>query len=406
MFSIHPLSRFESGQTAIRRPKQILEFCFDGDHKLLPLSDECLRYYYPPVFDAPWVSQGTRSRMNLSTGFDNWIKADESIDWHLDGLLQTIQAHEEALLAQGKPVNEVRVNADVVAWRGILTKIMTAQYDFFADFELNATCFQDTIYLELNHTHKDVVEQQSNNRQRQARAKPASDHSITPEMMQYWGYKFEALSTLPRPWGECSREEIESRDREIVNINTQYCSVVRTGIGNTSLILAGEVDCVLGSKPSDPTLPIPWVELKTSATQMHQNPNSVRKWENKLLRIWTQSFLIGVPKVVVGFRSPTGDLESLQELDTQKIPGQVSRGQKSWDGNVCISMTASFLEWLKESLLGKDGVWRVKLARNAKQIELFQIEETGTGRVIEPGFKAHRERLLAAEIAQKLGSST
>lgn len=187
---------------------------------------------------------------------------------------------------------------------------------------------------------------------------------------------------------------------------TRYCSVVRTGIGNTSLILAGEVDCVLGSKPSDPTLPIPWVELKTSATQMHQNPNSVRKWENKLLRIWAQSFLIGVPKVVVGFRSPTGDLESLQELDTQKIPGQVSRGQKSWDGNVCISMTASFLEWLKESLLGKDGVWRVKLARNAKQIELFQIEETGTGRVIEPGFKAHRERLLAAEIAQKLGSST
>lgn len=127
MFSIHPLSRFESGQTAIRRPKQILEFCFDGDHKLLPLSDECLRYYYPPVFDAPWVSQGTQSRINLSTGFDNWIKADESIDWHLDGLLQTIQAHEEALLAQGKPVNEVRVNADVVAWRGILTKVRLSE---------------------------------------------------------------------------------------------------------------------------------------------------------------------------------------------------------------------------------------------------------------------------------------
>jgi RAT1-interacting protein len=219
------------------------------------------------------------------------------------------------------------------------------------------------------------------------------------------GYKFEALSTLPRPWGECSREEIESRDEDIVNTNVQYCSIVRTGIGNTSLILAGEVDCVLGHKPEDPNAPIPWVELKTSATQTDQRPKTVRKWEAKLLRIWAQSFLLGVPKVVVGFRSPNGILETVQEMETQKIPGHVKRGCNSWDGNSCISMTAAFLEFLKENLMGKDGVWRVKMAKGSTTIEIFQVEATGTGRIIEPGFKAHRENLLARQIAETLSAS-
>lgn len=56
------------------------------------------------------------------------------------------------------------------------------------------------------------------------------------------GYKFETLSCLPRPWGEMSRDFIENRDKEVVSNKAQYCSVVRTGIGKTTLCLGGEVD--------------------------------------------------------------------------------------------------------------------------------------------------------------------
>ena len=56
------------------------------------------------------------------------------------------------------------------------------------------------------------------------------------------GYKFETLSTIPRPWGETSREYIENRDNEVVNNKEQYCSVVRTGFGNSVVCLGGEVD--------------------------------------------------------------------------------------------------------------------------------------------------------------------
>jgi hypothetical protein len=50
------------------------------------------------------------------------------------------------------------------------------------------------------------------------------------------------LAVLRKPWDESTREEIENRQNVIVNNAAQYCSVVRTGIGNTRMVLGGEVD--------------------------------------------------------------------------------------------------------------------------------------------------------------------
>ena len=219
------------------------------------------------------------------------------------------------------------------------------------------------------------------------------------------GYKFETLSVLPKPWAHCSREDIEHRSENIVNNNTQYCSIVRTGIGSTALIIGGEVDCITGGKPSNPDEPIPWVELKTSAEPPSNHFREIQKFERKLLKFWAQSFLLGVPTIIVGFRTQDGHLTRITEIETQKIPGQVSRGEGAWNGNVCINMTAAFLEFLKKTIMGKDGVWRIKRSKNSREIELFQIEATGTGQILGPEFKAHREKLRAAEIVQKLGGA-
>lgn len=62
------------------------------------------------------------------------------------------------------------------------------------------------------------------------------------------GYKFETLCLMPKPWHETSRDYIENRENEIVNNYSQYCSVVRTGIGSTTIIMGGEVDA--GNLPS------------------------------------------------------------------------------------------------------------------------------------------------------------
>ena len=90
-------------------------------------------------------------------------------------------------------------------------------------------------------------------------------------------------------------------------------------------------------------MPINWVELKTSA-EIHNDRDQI-KFERKLLKFWIQSFLLGVPRIIVGFRSDDGVLHALEEIETQSIPDKVkNHGRNLWDGNICINFAASFLE--------------------------------------------------------------
>lgn len=96
-------------------------------------------------------------------------------------------------------------------------------------------------------------------------------------------------------------------------------------------------------KPEDSSLPINWVELKT-AEEIGSDRDAL-KFERKLLKFWVQSFLLGVAKIIVGFRSKDGYLTRIQEIETRTIPGNVRRkGKGSWDGNTCINFAAAFLD--------------------------------------------------------------
>lgn len=89
-------------------------------------------------------------------------------------------------------------------------------------------------------------------------------------------------------------------------------------------------------------MPINWVELKTSAQIRHNRDRD--KFERKLCKFWIQSFLLGVPKIIVGFRDQNGILQQLQDFDVPAIPDLVAAGGRQWDGNMCINFAAEFLE--------------------------------------------------------------
>jgi hypothetical protein len=65
----------------------------------------------------------------LSEGFQSFMSRDDSAPDHLDGLLDTLQVHEEQLLARlqdgdGKTKPEdVVTKADVITYRGMMTKV-------------------------------------------------------------------------------------------------------------------------------------------------------------------------------------------------------------------------------------------------------------------------------------------
>jgi RAT1-interacting protein len=99
---------------------------------------------------------------------------------------------------------------------------------------------------------------------------------------------------------------------------------------------------VWDSKPVDGG-PINWVELKTSADI--RGDRDMVTFERKLMKFWIQSFLLGVPKIIVGFRSPNGILERVEEMATALIPAKVKReGRGTWDGNMCINFVSELLD--------------------------------------------------------------
>ncbi|KAJ0299282.1 hypothetical protein COL5a_000641 [Colletotrichum fioriniae] len=238
-------------------------------------------------------------------------------------------------------------------------------------------------YIEENHEHKVASQKQQNAQQRRG--------PIPPEVMQFWGYKFETLATLPNTWGETPREYIENRDVEVVNNKAQYCSVVRTGIGQTVICIGGEVDAVWDSKPQKQGAPTNWVELKTSLAI--RDDRDVDNFHRKLMKFWIQSFLLGVPKIIVGFRNRHGILTDVEEIETEKIPDTVQRrGKATWNGDMCVNFAAEFLVWLRQTI-NDDGVWRIRRRAGEPTVEVFKVDEAGHGELLTDDFINWRIKL-------------
>jgi RAT1-interacting protein len=175
---------------------------------------------------------------------------------------------------------------------------------------------------------------------------------------------------------------------------------VRTGIGNHAIVLGGEVDCVKGEKPDDLNQSIPYVELKTSESFNGHDSRAAEKFEKKMCRFWAQSFLLGVPHVIIGFRSPHGVLERIEEWETQRIPGFVqSRGMRTWDGNVCINFAAAFLDFLQQTIASapvEEGTWLIKRRKGAKEITITRKSEVQDPHIVTAAFRHHRENLKSS----------
>lgn len=63
------------------------------------------------------------------------------------------------------------------------------------------------------------------------------------------------------------------------------------------------------------------------------------------MRFWIQSFLLGVPKIIVGSRDRDGILLRVDEIQTAGIPETVARrGRPSWNADMCVNFAAAFLE--------------------------------------------------------------
>ncbi|KNZ73904.1 Protein RAI1 [Termitomyces sp. J132] len=320
------ISKHINKQTPFQQPTQLISFSYDSSHTL-GFNDSALRYYVDPPLGA-----------KLNYGYERWIRKPDG-KARIDGLLK---AFSKARETSNVPLHDV----GVVAWRGVLTRILTSPYEEREGFELNVMSVNGTLYLE-EHLSEERLKEKNNMEPK---------HRI----QTYYGYAFESYCTSETPTSKVSLQPSEPVGwGGNVDTNIQWCSVVRTKLGNTRLLIGGEVDCVRERYTQQTDT---FVELKTSLAI--RGPHDEAKFEKKLLKFYFQSFLLGVPEIVVGFRTPSGVLTTTQSFKTVQLPRMIRGKPDAWDPLICLAWGDRVISFLKDVVRGtadeESSIWRVK----------------------------------------------
>ncbi|KAF9563218.1 RAI1-domain-containing protein [Agrocybe pediades] len=340
-----------------QQPSQLTTFSYSPDH-VQEFTNSALRYYVDPPIGS-----------NLSYGYERWIRAPDTRG-RIDSLLKAVSKVQSDAQAHGG-LPEI----GLISWRGVMSKILLAPYEKFEGWELNVMMVNRTIYLE-EHLSDEKLSKKNNMDERQ-------------RSQTYYGYAFESYCTSDTPPGQRQAQRTSpgvppgwSGD---VNTNVQWCSVVRTKLGDTRMIIGGEVDCVRGKYTGQTDT---FVELKTSLAIRGQHDET--KFERKLLKFYIQSFLLGVPEIVVGFRTPAGVITTVQSFKTIQLPRMVRGKPGAWDPLVCLDWGNEFVTSLKNVIRqagsGEDAmtaVWRVKFTpgsgMNVNRLDAAGIEDVVNG---------------------------
>ena len=161
------------------------------------------------------------------------------------------------------------------------------------------------------------------------------EESDAQRLMSYFGYRFESLCTGHDP-------------AKPVDANDEYVGLFNCKLGDHRLAVAAEIDCVDDAGT--------YVELKTN--KLLASKRLVGTFERfKLFKFWVQSYLVGVPRIVVGFRDED-ELRKLQSFDTLELPGLAAagaQGRPSWRPQACLGFADAVLTWLRAALDAADG---------------------------------------------------
>jgi hypothetical protein len=111
--------------------------------------------------------------------------------------------------------------------------------------------------------------------------------------------------------------------------------------------------------------------------------------------------MLSVSKLIIGFRSPTGTLLEVREMETAKLPAIVKEeamknGTKpEWEREVAVGFLGGVMKWLKTIVVesgDEGGVWRIKRSDRSGIVECFKVGD-GHGGILSERFISWRQEL-------------
>ncbi|QCD91498.1 decapping nuclease DXO homolog, chloroplastic-like [Vigna unguiculata] len=244
------------------------------------------------------------------------------------------------LLACIRDKNIPLQNIHFVTFRNNLNKILATAYIRHEPWEMGVHKRNGVVYLDVHKL-------------------PERPQSDLDRRRCYVGYCFESLAT----------EDPRRADGEgihHVDANVEFCSVIKTKLGAHRILMGAEMDCCDSTNDGKRF----YVELKTSC---ELNYHTEERFEReKLLKFWIQSFLAGVPYIVIGFRDDAGRLVRTERLRTKDITQRVKM-KNYWQGGVCLAFADEVLCWLYGTVK-EDEDYILQFAPPFNRLELLQAQ--------------------------------
>ncbi|AGO13398.1 AaceriAFR262Cp [[Ashbya] aceris (nom. inval.)] len=336
--------------TALKQPREVGYYSSNAGGEYKIQDDVNLSYYYLPDADI-------EKQIDLSAGVRKF-QDEQAESGHdtgsLQGLLQTLLEYEQR---KGK-----KVHADIVTFRGQMKQLIYCAFGGQpADVDMYVMSFDGQLFI--RSTRKKL-------------AHPSAARDSWPYRAYYSGYKFESIAFLDRPVAETPREVLEKRSKQVVSNSAQYITVVKTGVGNHKLVLGAEVDGIFDFRePASDNLKH-YVELKVAKGV--QSYNDARNFERKLFAAWLQCFLVGINRVIFGYRDDNFILRSVEEFSTSEIPLLLKNNPQLRNACVdAIKWYGALTKWLCELPRGPEDDFKVyKLSCANNHLKLSQLDAT------------------------------
>ncbi|XP_058222157.1 NAD-capped RNA hydrolase DXO1 [Rhododendron vialii] len=266
---------------------------------------------------------------DLNEGFDTFIEKKDLGSQGFGDLLACVRDKKIPL-----------ENMHFVTYRNNLNKILATAYVRHEPWEMGVHKRKGVVYLDVHKL-------------------PERPQSELDRRRCYWGYCFESLATE-----DPSRADGEGIHH--VDANVEFCSVLKTKLGAHRVLMGAEMDCCDSTDDGRRF----YVELKTSRELDYHTEERFER--EKLLKFWIQSFLAGVPYIVIGFRNDAGRLVRTERLRTKDITQRVKM-KNYWQGGVCLAFADEVFCWLYGTVKENED-YILQFAPPFNRLELLQAQ--------------------------------
>ncbi|XP_059048958.1 decapping and exoribonuclease protein-like isoform X2 [Achroia grisella] len=254
----------------------------------------------------------------------------------IDLKLELLKEHKFRL---AYPLQNALENSIFYCYRGLMTCISCTPYENSEPWKIVVILYEGNIYMCARPTDESLKRK----------------YSMTERDKRFlsWGYKFEQFILSDKP-------DTQPNPYVPVDETEEFSLIFKTKLNKHTIVYGAEMDGIhCGGK----SIPLPpkaegvdaviqylatkeFIELKTNRhIEFRRQDENFRRYKTK--KWWCQSFLVGIDKILCGFRNDEGIVE---KLNTYSIKDLVKISQNYWDPNVCFNFMDTFFTYVKRCL--------------------------------------------------------